>query len=54
MVVNPALLYGVVCYPIKRTQVQRLMVAEMRVLESVGENRGMLPGYYVIRKFLYY
>ena len=30
MVVTPAVLYGSECWPIKKTQVQRLMVAEMR------------------------
>ena len=32
MVVQPALIYGVECWPVKRTQVQRLMVAEMRMI----------------------
>jgi len=32
VVVRPALLYGLECWPIKKTQVQRLMVAEMRML----------------------
>ena len=32
MVVRPALLYGAECWPIKKTQVQRLMVAEMRMI----------------------
>jgi len=32
MVVRPALLYGADCWPIKKTQVQRLMVAEMRMI----------------------
>jgi len=32
MVVRPALLYGVECWPIKKTQVQRMMVAEMRMI----------------------
>jgi len=32
MVVRPTLLYGVECWPIKKTQVQRLMVAEMRMI----------------------
>ena len=29
---TPALLYGAECWPIKKTQVQRLMVAEMRMI----------------------
>ena len=32
MVVRPTLLYGAECWPIKKTQVQRLMVAEMRMI----------------------
>ena len=32
MVVRPAILYGSKCWPIKNTQVQRLMVAEMRMI----------------------
>ena len=32
MVVRPALLYGAECWPVKKTQVQRLMVAEMRMI----------------------
>ena len=32
MVVRPAMLYGFECWPIKKTQVQRLMVAEMRMI----------------------
>ena len=32
MVVRPAVLYGSKCWPLKKTQVQRLMVAEMRML----------------------
>ena len=32
MVVRPALLYGVECWPIKKTQVQRLMVDETRMI----------------------
>jgi len=32
MVVRPALLYGAECWSIKKTQVQRLMVAEMRMI----------------------
>jgi len=31
MVVRPAILYGSECWPLKKTQVQRLMVAEMRM-----------------------
>jgi len=32
MVARPALLYGAECWAIKKTQVQRLMVAEMRMI----------------------
>jgi len=32
MVVKPALLYGVECWPFKKTQTQRLMVAEKRMI----------------------
>ena len=32
MVVRPALLYGSECWPIKKPQVQRLMVADMRMI----------------------
>ena len=32
-VVRPAVLYGSECWPIKKTQVQRLMVAEMRMIK---------------------
>ena len=32
MVVKPAMLYGTECWPIKKTQVQRLMVAEIRMI----------------------
>ena len=32
MVVIPAVLYGAKCWPIKKTHVQRLMVAEMRMI----------------------
>jgi len=32
MVVKPAFLYGSECWPLKKTQVQRLTVAEMRML----------------------
>ena len=32
MVVRPAVLYGSECWPLKKTQVQRLMVAEMRMV----------------------
>jgi len=35
MVVRPAVLYGSECWPIKKTQVQRLMVAEMRMIRRV-------------------
>ena len=31
MVVRPVVLYGLECWPIKKTQVQWLMVAEMRM-----------------------
>ena len=32
MVVRPALLYGAECWPIKKSQVQRMKVAEMRMI----------------------
>ena len=32
MVIRPTLLYGAECWQIKKTQVQRLMVAEMRMI----------------------
>ena len=32
MVIKPAVLYGSECGPIKKTQGQRLMVAEMRMI----------------------
>ena len=32
MVVRPALLYGVECWPIKKLHVQRMRVAEMRMI----------------------
>jgi len=32
MVVRPAMLYGSKCWPTKKTQIQRLMVAEMRMI----------------------
>jgi len=32
MVVQPTLLYVAECWPIKKTQVQRMMVAEMRMI----------------------
>ena len=32
MVVRPAVLYGSECWPLKKTQAQRLMVAEMRMI----------------------
>ena len=32
MVVRPTVLYGSECWPLKRTQVQRLTVAEMRMI----------------------
>ena len=31
-VVRPAVLYGSECWPVKKTQIQRLMVAEMRMV----------------------
>ena len=33
MVVRPAVLYGSECWPLRKTQVQRLMVAEMRMIQ---------------------
>jgi len=35
MVVRPALLYGAKCWPIKKTQAQRLNVTEMRMLQRM-------------------
>ena len=32
MVVRPAVLYGSECWPMKKTQVQRLMVAKMKMI----------------------
>jgi len=32
MVVRPAVLYGLECWPLKKTQVQRLMVEDMRMI----------------------
>ena len=32
MVVRPAVLYASECWPLKKTQVQRLMVAEMKMV----------------------
>ena len=32
MVVRPAVLYGSECWPLKKTQAQRLIVAEMRMI----------------------
>jgi len=32
MVVRPALLYGADCWPIKKSQVQRMKVAEIRMI----------------------
>ena len=32
MVVRPTILYGSECWPLKKTQVQRLMVAEMKMI----------------------
>ena len=32
LVVRPSLLYGVECWPIKKTHVQKMHVAEMRIL----------------------
>jgi len=31
-VVKPTLLYGLKCWPIRKTQVHKLMVAEMRMI----------------------
>jgi len=31
-VIRPAVLYGSECWPIKKTQVPRLMIAEMRMI----------------------
>jgi len=33
VVVRPAILYGAGCWPIKKAQVQRLMVAKMRMIK---------------------
>ena len=35
MVVRPALLYGAECWPIKKAQVQRMRVAEMRMIRWI-------------------
>ena len=35
MVVRPAVLYGSECWPLKKTQVQRLMVVEMRMIRRM-------------------
>ena len=35
MVIKYAVLYGSECWPIKKTQVQRLMVAEMRMIRWI-------------------
>ena len=43
MVVRPAVLYGSECWPLKKTQVQRLMVAEMRMVKSVSYTHLTLP-----------
>lgn len=32
MVVRPAILYGLECWPIKKTQIQRLMVTKMKMI----------------------
>jgi len=32
MVVRPVVLYGSECWPLKKTQVQRLMIAKMRMI----------------------
>jgi len=33
MVLRPAIFYGAECWPLKKTQVQRLMVAKMRMIK---------------------
>jgi len=35
MVIKPAVLYGSECWRIKKTQVQRLMVAKMRMIKCM-------------------
>ena len=35
MVVKPAVLYGAECWPMKKTQVQKLMVAEIRMIRWI-------------------
>ena len=35
MVVRPALLYGAECWPIKRSHIQRMRVAEMRMISWI-------------------
>jgi len=35
MVIRPALSYGEVCWPIKKSQVQRMRVAEMRMIRWI-------------------
>ena len=32
MIVRPAVFYGSECWPLKKTQVQRLIVAEIRII----------------------
>ena len=36
--VRPALMYGFECWPIKRTQVQRLIVLVMRMIQSMRDH----------------
>jgi len=53
VVVRPALLYGSECWPIKKAQVQRLMVAEMRMLRWMcGYTRFDRLGNKAIRKLV--
>ena len=35
IVVRPAVLYGAVCWPIKKTQVQKSMIVEMRMIRWI-------------------
>jgi len=39
MVVRPVLLYGAKCWPIKKSQVQRMKVAEMRVIRWMCDHK---------------